>query len=243
MNERLLEMKKLILFAIFAVFLVGCEEEKNFEVPALTGRVVDTANVLSNEEKTQIENAILNFEKNTKGQFAVCVVPNINGETIESASIKIAEKWKIGKKGEDNGIIFLLSMKEREFRIEVAYGFEGKLNDAKAGDLGRLAIPYFKNKKWGEGIVVIVNGSSSILSGKQTISQLKESEEDKIPLWVKIAVAIFIIIIFVIIVTNSDRTGTYLGGSSYRGGGGYGGGGGFSGGGGSFGGGGFSGKF
>lgn len=236
-------MKKFFLAISLLFLLVGCDEDFKFKVPELTGRVVDTSNTLSEQGKKDIENAIVNFEKNTKGQFAVCIVPSLKGETVECASMKVAEKWKIGHKGSDNGILFFLAMKDREFRIEVGYGFEGKINDAKAGDLGRLAIPFFKEKKWEQGIIVIINGSSDIISGKQTIAQLKEGEEEKIPLWVKIAIAIVFIIIFILIVTNSDGTGTYLGGSSYRGGGGYGGGGGFSGGGGSFGGGGFSGKF
>ena len=237
-------MKKVILvFAFVVFFLTGCDEDFKFKAPELTGRVVDTSNTLSEQGKKDIENAIVNFEKNTKGQFAVCIVPSLKGETVESASMKVAEKWKIGHKGSDDGILFFLAMKDREFRIEVGYGFEGKINDAKAGDLGRIAIPFFKEKKWEHGIIAIINGSSDIISGKQTIAQLKEGEEEKIPLWVKIAIAIVVVIIFILIVTNSDGTGTYLGGSSYRGGGGYGGGGGFSGGGGSFGGGGFSGKF
>lgn len=237
-------MKKLILFAILSIFLVGCDDKKDFEVPVLTGRVVDTANIISKSEKEQIENAILNFEKNTKGQFVVCIVPNIHGETIESASMKIAEKWKIGKKGEDNGIIFLLSIKEREFRIEVAYGFEEKLNDAKAGDLGRLAIPYFKDKKWGQGITVIINGSSSIISGKQTNIQLQNNEKE-VPLFFKIFVIAILIIFIIAMLAESGHSGNGFG-SSHRGGGiggGFSSGGGFSGGGGSFGGGGFSGKF
>lgn len=239
-------MKKLILLAILSICLVGCDDKKDFEVPVLTGRVVDTANIISKSEKEQIENAILNFEKNTKGQFVVCIVPNIHGETIESASMKIAEKWKIGKKGEDNGIIFLLSMEEREFRIEVAYGFEGKLNDAKAGDLGRLAIPYFKDKKWGQGIIVIVNGSSSIISGKQTNIQLQNKDNEKeVPLFLKIFVIAILVIFIIAMLAESGHSGNGFG-SSHRGGGiggGFSSGGGFSGGGGSFGGGGFSGKF
>lgn len=237
-------MKKLILLAILSVFLVGCDDKKDFEVPVLTGRVVDTANIISKSEKEQIENAILNFEKNTKGQFVVCIVPNIHGETIESASMKIAEKWKIGKKGEDNGIIFLLSMKEREFRIEVAYGFEEKLNDAKAGDLGRLAIPYFKDKKWVQGIIVIINGSSSIISGKQTNIQF-QNDEKEVPLLFKIFVIAILVIFIIAMLAESGHSGNGFG-SSHRGGGiggGFSSGGGFSGGGGSFGGGGFSGKF
>jgi hypothetical protein len=106
-------MKKYILFFVgMVLFLTGCVEEKKFEVPKLTGRVVDTTNTLSEQDKKDIENAILNFEKNTGGQFAVCIVPEIPVETVETASIKVAEAWKIGNKEKDDGIIYLSIMNE-----------------------------------------------------------------------------------------------------------------------------------
>lgn len=229
-------MKKIVLLLIGCLFIfTGCVEEKKFEVPKLTGRVVDTANILSNEEKENIENAILNFEKNTGGQFAVCIVPEMTGETVESASIKVAESWKIGNKDKDDGIIFFMSMKEREFRIEAGYGFEGQLNDAKAGDLGRLAIPKFKEKKWGDGIVTIINGSSNVISGKTTVEKLTEENKVNPPIWL---IIVFVVVGIIIIISTDGGVFFYGGGSS-----GYGKGSGYKGGGGSFGGGGFSGKF
>lgn len=230
-------MKKIILLLIGCLFIfTGCVEEKKFEVPKLTGRVVDTANILSNEEKENIENAILNFEKNTGGQFAVCIVPEMTGETVESASIKVAESWKIGNKDKDDGIIFFMSMKEREFRIEVGYGYEGKLNDAQAGDLGRLAIPKFKEEKWGEGIVIIVNGCSNVVSGKTTVDKLVEESSAYPPLWI---IIVFVVLGIIIVIKTDGGIFFYGGGSSgYKGGGNS-----YKGGGGSFGGGGFSGKF
>jgi uncharacterized protein len=231
-------MKKWFLLLIGCLFIfTGCVEEKKFEVPKLTGRVVDTTNTLSEQEKKDIENAILNFEKNTGGQFAVCIVPEMYGETVESASMKVAEAWKIGKEGEDNGIIFFMSMKEREFRIEVGYGYEGKINDAKAGDLGRAAIPFFKEKKWTHGIISIINGSSDIISGKKSANIANEKEQE-LPIWV--VVLIIAVIVFFVIVCKDDITCVSISSGGPRGGSS---GGGFSGGGGSFGGGGFSGKF
>lgn len=238
-------MKKILVLAAM-LFALAVLAEKPFEVPELTGRVVDKAGLLSGEEKQKIEKAILSFEKKTAGQYAVCIVPDIHGETIETASIKIAERWKIGKKGKDNGIIFLLAMRERQFRIEVGYGFEGKLNDAKAGDIGRIAIPYFKKNRWPDGIVKIVNGCAAAVSGEKTESE----NADGMPILVLILIGV-IGVGLVIAVVCAESSDSGIGGGCSGGGGSFGGrfhgggfrSGGFSGGGGSFGGGGFSGKF
>lgn len=233
-------MKKIALFFfLIIVFLgVGCDAEGKFSIPTLSGRVVDASKTtLSSKDIEELEQSIKNFEKTTGGQFAVCIVPNINGETIESASIKIAEKWKIGQKGKDNGILFLLSMKEREFRIEVGYGFEGKLNDAKAGNIGRKAIPKFKNRRWKDGIKIIIVECSKAVSGK--ISE-EIKNDDQINAWVYVIAIIIGLILFTL---KATRRGGTSGGGGYSSGSSGGGFGGFSGGGGSFGGGGFSGKF
>lgn len=238
-------MKNLLLLFIASIFiLTGCDiKEKKFEVPTLNGRVVDISKTLSKKDISKIEQAILNFEKTTGGQFAVCIVPQIFNESVESASIKVAEKWKIGHKNKDNGIIFFLTMKEREFRIEVGYGYEGKINDAKAGDLGRLAIPYFKKKKWCDGIITIINGSSNIISGKSIVI---DKEKEEVPLSKTILAVSFILVIVILFLYNVYDIDDFSSGGrrgSFGGGGGSFGGGSFGGGGGSFGGGGFSGKF
>jgi uncharacterized protein len=232
-------MKKIFLFFISCIFiLTGCNvKEKKFEVPQLSARVVDTTNTLSKEEISKIENAILNFEKNTGGQFAVCIVPEIPGETVESASMKVAEAWKIGNAGKDAGIIFFLTMKEREFRIEVGYGYEGKINDGKAGDIGRLAIPKFKDRKWSEGIISIIDNCSSIISGKKTEEHLNAEESEEVPTWIWIVLGIIVFLLIIDVCKNGEDalicciffSTDFLSG--------------FGGGGGGFGGGGFSGKF
>lgn len=229
-------MKKFFLAIVLLFFLPGCDV-KTFEVPELTGRVVDKSGSISNSDKKEIENAILNFEKNTGGQFAVCIVPSLCNESVESASMKVAEKWKIGRKGSDNGILFFLAVNDREFRIEVGYGFEGKLNDAKAGEIGRKAIPEFKKNNWKNGIVLIVDHCSGVISGKQT-AKIENEESGGINKTLVITVIVLLVLFVLLSIIDGDFSvgGGYSGGS-YRSGGGY------SGGGGGFGGGGFSGKF
>lgn len=231
-----------IAIIISMLFLIGCNESKEFTPPELTGRVVDTTDTLSEEEKQEIENAILQFEKDTGGQFAVCIVPNMKNETVESASIKVAEAWKIGHEGKDNGIIFFMTMEEREFRIEVGYGYEGQINDGKAGEIGRLAVSHFKNKKWSKGICFIINSCNSIITGKKDISQISEESNENNATDIKNMIVFLIIFIpiLIIIINRKKGNGHH---HYYGGGGGCSGGSGYSGGGGSFGGGGFSGKF
>ena len=135
-------------------------------------------------------------------------------------------------------------MKEREFRIEVGYGYEGKINDGKAGDIGRLAIPKFKEGKWSEGIVSIIDNCSSIISGKKTEEQLKTEEAKEVPLWIWIALGCIVLIMLIDACKNGEDSficyvliSSDSSSSSSRSSGG------FRGGGGGFGGGGFSGKF
>ena len=229
-------MKNILCLCAGLILLIsGCEEVKKFEVPQLTGRVVDTAAVLSEAEKSDIEKAVLAFEQNTGGQFAVCIVPSMYGETVESASMMVADNWKIGNRDKDDGIIFFLTMTEREFRLEVGYGYEGSINDAKAGDLCRRAVGDFKAQHYGKGIVSIIDGCSLAISGKNAVEKMESDQPSAtwFDIWIAPVVVLFWIIILLI----------RPGGGSFRGGGSFGGGGGFRGGGGSFGGGGASGRF
>lgn len=234
-------MKRLLINLCIG-FLCICGFAKEFQVPVLTNRIVDTTNTLSKKDLEYLENLIKVFEENTKGQFVVCIVNTLEGLSIEQASMKIAEKWKIGYKGKDNGILFLLAMKEREFRIEIGYGFEGKLNDGKCGEIARtLIIPAFKENQWSKGIGLTIQKCDYYISGKTT-EELKEAETKKVSgltVWL-ILIGVVLLFIFIMILDIESSDG---GPRFFFGGGGGSSGGGFSGGGGHFSGGGFSGKF
>ncbi len=119
--------------------------------PEPTDYVVDTSGVLSAETKASLDLKLKALD--SKAQIAVVTIPSTEPLTIEEYSIKLAEQWKPGYKGKDNGIIFIIATSDRKMRIEVGRGLEGNLNDAKAGTILRdVVTPFFKAGDWNGGV-------------------------------------------------------------------------------------------
>ncbi len=103
------------------------------EVPALTERVVDQADLMSGDERVALEQKLADFEQRTGIQVAVLTVQSLEGDTIEAFSMHVAEAWKLGSKEKDNGVLFTVAKDDRKMRIEVGYGLESRLTDAVCG--------------------------------------------------------------------------------------------------------------
>jgi uncharacterized protein len=111
-------------------------------LPAPTGYVNDFAGVLSPSTKYNLENLCTQVDRQAHAQIAVVTVKTIDGdESIEEFATALEDKWKVGAKGTDRGVLMLFVMTPRRGRIEVGYGLEGVLNDAKVGDIGRSMVP------------------------------------------------------------------------------------------------------
>jgi uncharacterized protein len=111
-------------------------------LPAPTGYVNDFAGVLSPSTKYNLENLCTQVDRQAHAQIAVVTVKTIDGdESIEEFATALEDKWKVGAKGTDRGVLMLFVMTPRRGRIEVGYGLEGILNDAKVGDIGRSMVP------------------------------------------------------------------------------------------------------
>ncbi len=106
-------------------------------VPALVGRLVDTTETISPTERERIEAQIRELEETSGGQMAVLLIPSLDQEPIEAFSLRVAETWKIGSAERDDGVILVLAIQDRKNRLEVGYGWEGFINDARAGDILR----------------------------------------------------------------------------------------------------------
>ena len=124
------------------------------DVPGYSSYVNDYAGVISEKDKTSMEEVAKEVEEKTGAQIAVLTVKNMSPYTsIDDFSMAVAEKWKVGQKGKDNGIIIVLAMEERKIKIEVGYGLEGIINDAKAGRiLDNNVIPYFRGGDFSAGL-------------------------------------------------------------------------------------------
>jgi uncharacterized protein len=122
-------------------------------IPALSAHVTDLAQTLSSAERQALEAKLADWEARTTHQLAVLIVPTTRPETIEGYSIRVAEKWRLGQKGKDNGVLLLVAKEDRKLRIEVGYGLEGVLTDATSRRIIAESIaPLFREGKYAAGI-------------------------------------------------------------------------------------------
>lgn len=163
-------MKKVFCFwGLFCFFCLGeifCPVARaEFQVPTLTGRVVDVGGVFTPEDAQRIEQTILKFEEATGGQMVVATLPTLGGITIEEAGIKLGDAWKIGHAGKDDGAILLFVVPERKMRLEIGRGWEGPVNDARAGDVIRALVPFFRAEKYADGAIYAVEKVQEFVTG------------------------------------------------------------------------------
>lgn len=132
-------MLVLLAFWLWLAFKPSSEVEIKTpaEIPVMNTLLMDQAKVLGKEGQAKVLSAIEAFNQATQGQVAVLTVPSLDGEPIEDFSIRVAEKWKIGHQGKDNGVIFILAVQDKASRLEVGYGWEGDITDGQAGAILR----------------------------------------------------------------------------------------------------------
>ena len=136
-------------------------------VPPLRGRVNDYAGLMPADRAQALEERLARFESETGHQIALLTVPSLEGDSLEDFSIRVAESWKIGKKGFDNGAILLIARDDRRLRIEVGYGFEGVLPDAIANRIiNEVITPRFRSGDYAGGIEAGVDSILKITKGE-----------------------------------------------------------------------------
>jgi len=218
--------------------------------PALTGRVVDLAGILTADEHEQLVAQLTEHERQTSNQLVVVTVPTLDGLSIEEYGYQLGRHWGIGTREHSNGVLLILALQERKVRIEVGYGLEGALPDAIAANIIQTRIlPHFKQGDMAAGVSAGVSAILQAVQGEYKPQKVSDnSSYSSLIFW-------FVLLAFVglsflrlfgppglrqALQGRSNRMGGWGGGGGF-GGGGFGGGGGFSGGGGGFGGGGASG--
>jgi uncharacterized protein len=141
-------------FALLAVsFFLSFNFAKALEVPAAPASWVnDYAGLLPADERAQLDAKLAEADKQGTAQIFFAIFTSLENESLEDFAIRLAEKWKAGKKGKDNGILVLLFMKERRIRIEVGYGLESRIPDALAGRIIREMAPYFRQNDYFGGL-------------------------------------------------------------------------------------------
>jgi uncharacterized protein len=224
--------------------------------PALTGRVVDDANVLSDDTKNRLTQLLAQEETQTKTQIVVVTLQSLGGYPIEDYGYQLGRHWGIGQKGKNTGAMIIVVPSDHKVRIEVGYGLEGVLTDAASKVvIDRYMVPAFKRGDYNGGVLAGANALLQLLGGV-TLAPPQSSNDDQdqgrssrhgFPLGFIVLILVWVVfgrflwpLLFLGGLGGMGRRGGGFGGGF--GGGGFGGGG-FSGGGGSFGGGGASGSW
>ncbi|HEX3525505.1 MAG TPA: TPM domain-containing protein [Thermoanaerobaculia bacterium] len=223
-------------------------------VPFLSGRVVDEAAMIPADTKRRIEDKLAATEQRTGNQVAVLTVDSLDGEPIEDYSVRVAQTWKLGQKGKDNGVLLVVAKQDRKIRIDVGYSLEPTLTDLETSRIIDLMRPDFQKGDFGIGIEHGVDAMLTALDGGEVPAPPAGQRQGKgVPGDLLTFIIVAVVFILLNLLVNRGRSSRRpwgggwggFGGGGFGGGGfsGGGGGGGFSGGGGSFGGGGASGSW
>lgn len=140
--------------ALLVLFLFGMAAvpAQSRTIPAFKGYINDYANMISTPTEVRLERALQSFELTDSTQIAILTVDSLEGDPLEDFSIRVAEKWGIGQKGKDNGVLLLVAKTEHQARLEVGYGLEGVLTDLLAGRIiDTIITPRFKAGRFDEG--------------------------------------------------------------------------------------------
>lgn len=146
-------MRRIAFF--IAVFFVAFSARAEFQVPPLTGPVVDRAGILSPSAEAVLDSALRALYEKGGAQITVLTVPSLGGLTIEDASIRVVDKWQLGKRGSDRGVLFMIAVTERRMRIEVGRGLEGDLTDVESKRIIEDSVrPLFQAGDFDSGVIV-----------------------------------------------------------------------------------------
>ena len=232
-----------------------------------TGYVSDLAGVISPDAKTRLEALCTEVEQKTGAQMAIVTVQSLDGESVENYAVDLFKQLGVGSKKDNRGVLLLVAPKEHKYRIEVGYGLEPVINDARAGDAGRAMVPYLRQGDYGKAAEVgawqlakyIADDAGVTLSGQPPASRYRNGRGNagSPAFWITTLFPVFWVLLFVFVLLRVIGTlvghggkggsgclwfllGMLASNTGRRSGDGWGGGG-FGGGGGGFGGGGDSG--
>jgi uncharacterized protein len=227
------------LVACVALFLSAPNARASFVAPPIEGHVTDTAGVLKQEERAELEFRLTEYYSRSGVEIAAFVAGSLQGQSIEDAAYTTFNTWRVGRAGLDNGVLLVIAPNERRIRIETGKGVGGQLTDLQASDIieHRIA-PQLRAGRYRDAIADGTDAIAAALGSQPTLGPSVQAP----PMYV----GVLVILAFIAIALLRARFGWPLfwwGGGSRRGGGFRGGGGGYSGGGGRSGGGGASGSW
>lgn len=174
-----------------------------FTVPgAPTGYVSDFAGVFSADEKYALQAGLRGHEQSTTQEIAVVTVPSLGDEAIETYAVQLFAAWGIGKRWKDNGVLILLAKNDRRVRIEVGYGLEESLTDAKSARIIARAKPFFQEERYARGLTQMTEDVQAVLTGHSNGADIGAMVDDDIfdTIWFFVFIAMFSVVPVIIFI-------------------------------------------
>jgi uncharacterized protein len=251
-------MARRVVFTVVTWICLTCAGvAQTLTFPALTGRVVDEAGLLSGADNAALTGTLADLEAKTTDQLVVVTLKSLQGTTIEDYGYQLGRRWKIGQKDKDSGVLLIVAAGEQKVRIEVGYGLEGALTDAATRVIIENSIlPRFRTGDFPGGIksgvadivqMLVGDAGSTQPRSTQSSAAGNQRQDAKIPVWLAIVLGLALVGLLIVcavtkgggicqaimqiffVMALSGRGGSSRGKSSFSGGGGSFGGGGSSG--------------
>jgi uncharacterized protein len=185
-----------------------------------SGYVTDLAGVIGPDAKVRLESLASEVEQKTGAQMAVVTVASLDGESVENYAVDLFKQLGVGRKKDNRGVLLLVAPHERKYRIEVGYGLEPVINDARAGDVGRAMVPYLRQGDYSKAAEMatwqlaryIADDAGVTLSGQPPVGRIRNEGGGRgtLGLWVLLG----LIVLFVVIGSLSSRGDGRRGGGS-----------------------------
>ena len=161
-----MRLRSVVLAVILILAAASASGELRFPAKP-TARVNDYAHLLSRQEAAHLEGKLAAWEEATSNQLAIATFESLEGEDLADISIRIAEAWQIGQAGRDNGVLITVFLQDRKLRIEVGYGLEGVLPDARVNEIRlQLINPHFQQGQYFEGLDLGTDGIIAAVGGE-----------------------------------------------------------------------------
>lgn len=172
-------MKKGCFAIIFVALLLAPIVSAYSSPSSPSGFVNDYAQTMSAGARQQLEEKLVQFEKDTSNEVSVAIIESLQDDTIENFAEKLFQEWEIGKKGKDNGVLLLISKNDRKIKIEVGYGLEGALTDAQSfWIIENILRPAFRQSDFDGGITAAVDKIIGATKGEYVPTEDRTLIED-----------------------------------------------------------------
>lgn len=201
---------KIFFALLFLSFSFAAQAQLIPKKPAIIYPVTDNVNLLTATEKEMLNKKLISFADSTSTEIAVIIIPTTGGEDVNFLATQYGEKWGIGEKTQDNGIVFLIATEDRRFSIQQGRGVERYLTASVAGQiLDYIVTPHFRQQQWYEGINRGTSAIMEAVQGKFKPMETEQSSEEGLSLFELLIIAFFVFMILGFLFKNRGGNGGF----------------------------------